>query len=604
MTSSPATTSWPNLAAMFFSQAAKLGDKPFLWRKTEGHYHSQSWNQIASRVKNLANGLIALGVTPGDRVVLASENRPSWVVADLAIMAIGAITVPAYTTNTTGDHKHILDDSQAKGVIVSTSKLAANVMPAARTCSTCEFILQFETDILNSEQGILSLSIDKAVDDGRKKSTDIETLATTWTADDTASIIYTSGTGGQPKGVMLSHKNLFHNCNGATDALMELGLDEEIFLSFLPLSHSYEHMAGHFFPMTIGAEIYYAVGIDTLAANMIEAKPTIMTAVPRLYETMYQRILAGVRKSGGIKEKLFMKTLELGAKKYADPKSLTITERILDRILDPLVRDKVRARFGGQLKALVSGGAPLNPEIGLFFTSLGLCILQGYGQTETAPLISVNRPSKPTMHTVGPPVINTEIKIADDGEILARGDLVMKGYWRNEAATKRVIQDGWVLTGDIGHLDKDGHLIITDRKKDIIVNSGGDNIAPQRIEGILSLTPAIAQAVVFGDKRPHLIALIVPDDTWLNTWKNETGKNETGKNEDLSTLSVDRDLHSALSKIISGVNQGLSNIEKIRKFVIAEEKFTTENEQLTPTQKVRRHKVMDVYGDRLDKLYR
>jgi len=599
MTSSAITTSWPNLAAMFFKQSAKLGDKPFLWRKTEGHYHSQSWNQIASRIKDLANGLIALGIEPGDRVVLLSENRPSWVVADLAIMAIGAITVPAYTTNTTDDHKHILNDSQAKGVIVSTPKLAANVMPAARTYPDCQFIMQFESDILKSEQGILSLSIDSAVDAGRKNPTDIEALAATWAADDTASIIYTSGTGGQPKGVMLSHKNLFHNCNGATDALLELGLDEEVFLSFLPLSHSYEHMAGHFFPMTIGAEIYYAVGIDTLAANMVEAKPTIMTAVPRLYETMYQRILSGVQKSGGFKEKLFMKTLELGAKKYADPQSLTITERLIDHIVDTLVRDKVRARFGGQLKALVSGGAPLHPDIGLFFTSLGLCILQGYGQTETAPLISVNRPSKPTMHTVGPPVINTEIKIAGDGEIMARGDLVMQGYWRNEAATKQVIQDGWVLTGDIGHLDDHGHLIITDRKKDIIVNSGGDNIAPGRIEGILSLTEAIAQVVVFGDKRPHLIALIVPDEAWLNTWKVKVGKNEN-----LSTLSADKDLHSALAKIISDVNQGLSNIEKIRKFIIADEKFTIHNEQLTPTQKVRRHKVTDVYGERLNSLYR
>jgi len=599
MTSTATKYKWPNLATMFFNQAEKLGDKPMVWRKTDGQYRSQSWNQIAKRVKELARGLTALGIDKGDRVVLVSENRPGWVVADLAIMSIGAITVPAYTTNTVEDHVHILKDSQAKGCLVSTAKLAENLMMAASLSPDCQFMIQFETDIPSSRQGLNCLSISDAVEAGRQDPTDIEALAETWRPDDTASIIYTSGTGGAPKGVMLSHKNLFHNCAGATGALLELGLEDEVFLSFLPLSHSYEHMAGHFFPMTIGAEIFYAVGIDTLAANMVEARPTIMTAVPRLYETMYQRIMSGVKKSGGIKEKMFMKTLELGKKRYHNPNSLNGIERVQDAVLDKLVRDKVRARFGGRLKALVSGGAPLNPDIGLFFTSLGLCILQGYGQTETAPLISVNRPSSPTMHTVGPPVLNTEVKIAGDGEILARGDMVMQGYWRDQETTDLVIRDGWVMTGDIGHMDKNGHLIITDRKKDIIVNSGGDNIAPARIEGILTLTPAIAQAVVFGDKRPHLIALIVPDEDWLKTWQAETGK--TG---DLNTLSGDKDLHQALAQTVSEVNQGLSSIEKIRKFLIAGEKFSTDNELLTPTQKVRRHKILDQYGHQLDQLYR
>ena len=287
---------------------------------------------------------------------------------------------------------------------------------------------------------------------------------------------------------MLSHRSQFHNALGAKDALTELGIGDDVFLSFLPLSHSYEHVAGHLFPICVGAQIYYAEGIETLSANMVEAQPTIMTAVPRLYETMHQRIIQGVKKSGGLKETMFMAALNLGRKRYAGER-LGLIGTIQDAVLDKLVRDKVRARFGGRLKALVSGGAPLNPEIGIFFTALGLRLLQGYGQTETAPVISVNRPGHVKMHTVGPPLLNTQVKIADDGEILATGDLVMQGYWRNEKATRETIRDGWVHTGDIGHLDEDGFLVITDRKKDIIVSSGGDNIAPQRIESLDNNAP-------------------------------------------------------------------------------------------------------------------
>ena len=263
------------------------------------------------------------------------------------------------------------------------------------------------------------------------------------------------------------------------------------------------------------------------------------------------------------------------------------------------MRDKVRARFGGRLKALVSGGAPLNPDIGLFFTALGMRLLQGYGQTETAPLISVNRPSDVKLHSVGPPVKDTEVKIASDGEILARGDLVMQGYWRNEQETAETIRDGWVHTGDIGYIDDDGHLIITDRKKDIIVNSGGDNIAPQRVEGLLTLEPEIAQALVFGDQRPHLVALLVPDPVWLAEW----AKN-AGNPPELAAVADDATLHKALALVVERANTRFSKIENIRRFMIASEPFTIDNEQMTPTMKVRRHKVLDIYGDALVALYR
>jgi len=573
---------WPNLAVMFFENAERLGGGPFLWAKQDGTYQPITWAETAKKIYAIAEGLTSLGVKSGDRVVLVSENRPEWLIADIAIMAIGAITVPAYVTNTEADHHHILSDSGASGAIVSTARLAKTLLSAADKVDETRFIVAMDELDAPLAGNMEVLSWDSCLDSGGTEN--IRDRAAAWSDQETACIIYTSGTGGQPKGVMLSHRNLFHNVVGARDALTEMGLGKEVFLSFLPLSHSYEHMAGQLFPISIGAEIYYAEGIETLGANMVEARPTIMTAVPRLYETMHQRISQGVRKSGGLKEKMFTGALDLGRKKYETNGQLGPMEKIMDLVLDKLVRDKVRGRFGGRLKALVSGGAPLNPDIGIFFTALGLRLLQGYGQTETAPVISVNRPAGPKMHTVGLPMINTEVKIADDGEILTRGDLVMKGYWKNDAATRDVIRDGWVHTGDIGHFDELGHLIITDRKKDIIVNSGGDNVAPQRVEGLLSLEPEIAQALVYGDKRPHLVAVIVPDEGWFG--------------------QQGGDPHKVLQAAVERVNKQLSTIEKVRRFIIADGPFTIENRQLTPTMKVRRHIINEVYGDRLAGLYR
>ncbi len=587
---------WPNLVTMFFDQAERLADKPFLWAKTDGVYREMSWRQAADRVGALAGGLEALGVAPGDRVALVSENRPEWLIADIAIMASGAIAVPAYVTNTVEDHLHILENSGAKGAIVSTARLCERFLPAAHVADEMAFVVTIEAPEIAPQLSVEVVAWDDVL--GRGGGFDAAGRARRLNRAETACIIYTSGTGGAPKGVMLHHGAILHNCAGATDALLELGLGDEVFLSFLPLSHSYEHMAGLFFPISVGAQIYYAEGIETLAANMIEARPTIMTAVPRLYETMHGRILRGVRKAGGLKEKLFMKALELGRKRYHDPASLGPLERLADAVLDKLVRDKVRARFGGRLKALVSGGAPLNPDIGIFFTALGMRILQGYGLTETGPVISVNRPSRVKMETVGPPLHQTEVRIAGDGEICVKGELVMEGYWRNPEATAEAIRNGWLHTGDVGVIDDDGYLLITDRKKDIIVNSGGDNIAPQRIEGLLTLAPEIAQAMVHGDRRPHLVALLVPDEGWMRDWA--SANNLIGE---LEVLAGSDDFHKALAEVVGRVNEGLSNIEKVRRFIIADQPFTIDNAQMTPTMKIRRHKLREVYGEALEALY-
>jgi long-chain acyl-CoA synthetase len=587
-----------NLAAMFFEQAAQKGDRPFLWAKRAGRYESISWRAAAEEANALARGLGAIGVKPGDRVTLVSENRPKWMIADLGIMAAGAITVPAYTTNTVDDHRHILANSGSRAVIVSTNALAHRVIPAADQVTTIENVITI--DPLTSGQ--VSHPEIRGWDDllalGKAAPDEVATTVARIGRDDVACLIYTSGTGGVPKGVMLSHANILANCRGAYVLLESIGFGDEVFLCFLPLSHSYEHTAGMMFPISLGAEIYFAEGAETLGANMQEARPTIMTAVPRLYETMHQRILRGVEREGGLKAKLFMKTLALGRKHYDDPASLGLGEKIADRILDRLVRGKVRKRFGGRLKAMVSGGAPLNPEIGKFFLALGVPLLQGYGQTEASPVVSANPPNRIRIHTVGPPLEGVEVRIAEDGEILVRGEMVMKGYWNDPEATQRAIEDGWLHTGDVGMQDGDGYIQITDRKRDFIKNSGGDMVSPARVEGYLTLQPEIAQAMVFGDRRPHLVGVLVPQAELV-----ERISREAEVEPDLAALTEHPTLLKALGEAVARVNAELSPIERLRRFIVAREPFTTANGQMTPTLKIKRHAIRQAYGEALLKLY-
>ena len=587
-----------SIPALFFSQAAKLGDQPFLWAKRDGAYRRTTWAETDAAVRRLSKGLRELGIEPGDRVALVSENRPEWMIADLAIMSARAITVPAYTTNTESDHRHILADSEAKAVIVSGDQLLKQVLPAASKVPTCKIVIAMDEVEIHQVHEVSFYPWGEVLSRGAALPDDVEALEAEAKRGDVCCFIYTSGTGGTPKGVMLSHGNILCNCLGAYDLLKSYGLSHEIFISFLPLSHSYEHTAGEVLPISLGAEIYFAESVETLLSNLGEVRPTLMTAVPRLYETMYQRIQRQISKEKPFRQRLFALAERLGRKRFLEPGSLTLWERLLDVVCDRLVRTKVRARFGGRLKAMVSGGAALNPDIGLFFTALGLRIMQGYGQTEASPVICANRPQKNKMHTVGPPLTGVEVRIAEDGEILVRGELVMQGYWKQPEATARAIQDGWLHTGDIGELDEDGYLTITDRKKDIVVLSGGDNISPARVESFLTLQPEIAQAMVVGDKRPHLVALLVPDPDWLHEWARGSGKPR-----DLASLSEDEDLRNALSKVVERVNGGLSNLEKLRRFMISPERFTVENEMLTPTMKIRRHVIRGSFGEALDALY-
>ena len=579
-----------SLPAMFFANTKDIGNRPFLWAKHDGEWQPTSGEEAHKKAIALSNSLIKLGVSKGDRIVLVSESRPEWMIADIAIMATGAISVPAYTTNQVNDHAHILRDSGAKGAIVSGPALAKNLLPAATEVGI-DFIVAIE-DISTGSHGIAIHLWDELISrhDGTVQ------LENDIARTDTSCLIYTSGTGGVPKGVMLSHGAIIANCKGAFQLLNTLGLDDERFLSFLPLSHSYEHTAGLMFPLSIKAQIYYAEGVDKLAANMEEVGPTIMTAVPRLYETMHGRITRGVQQKGGLSEKLFLKAVENGRKKY-EGKRRTLGEALLDPLLTRFVRDKVARRFGGKLKAMVSGGAPLNYDIGTFFKALNVPLLQGYGQTESAPIISCNVPKKNKIHTVGPKLVDVDLKIADDGEILVKGELVMQGYWNMPEETAEVIVNGWLHTGDIGELDDDGYLIITDRKKDIIVNAGGDNIAPQRIEGFLTLQPEIAQAMIYGDRKPNLSALILPDPEFTADWAKETGK-PTPHN-----LVDDDGFREAISAAVDRVNADLSVIERVRRFIIINEPFTIENEMMTPSMKIRRHVIKKRYGEALEALY-
>jgi long-chain acyl-CoA synthetase len=586
----------PSLPRLFFDQAQALGGKPLTFQRRDGTWHAQSWQEIAGQVRALARGLIALGVQPGDRIALVAENRPEWLVADLAIMAAGAITVPAFTTNTTEDHRHILTHSGARGMISAGDLIARRLLPAALHAD-----IQFHIAIDTLEKpaqlpfrqigwaDALALSGDDVELDRRLAAL---------TRRDTSCIIYTSGTGGVPKGVMLSHGSIMANIKGAYRLLLDVGLGHDRFLSFLPLSHSYEHTAGQFLPISIGAEIWYAESVEKLVDNMAEARPTIMTAVPRLYEAMHAKILRGLEKAPKARQKLFWLAYRLGRKKYERPQEMSPGERLLNLVCEILVRRKVRQRFGGHLKAFVSGGAALNYEIGIFFLALGVRLLQGYGQTEASPVISANMPSRVKIDTVGPIFDGLEAKIAEDGEILVRGEAVMNGYWRDPESTARTVVDGWLHTGDIGEFDADGYLKITDRKKDIIVLSGGDNVSPARVEGFLALQPEIAQAMVHGDKHPHLVALVVPDADFAREWGAANGTSG-----EIADLAENAAFHKAMAAVIDRVNTALSPIEKIRRFALLGEGFTIENAMLTPSLKIRRHKIRERWGHVIGRLY-
>jgi len=589
----------PNLVSLFLQRADEQGDKPFLTAKIDGTWTSISYAEAAKQVCLLAENLRKMGLRDGDRVVIVSENRPEWCIADLAIMAAGCVTTPAYTTNTQRDHEHILNDSGASAVFVSNSKLAQPLFPALMEIDKARHVIVME-GISTAQSGSFDLHkwADMTAGDPVAARKAVEVRMAPVTRDDLACIIYTSGTSGAPRGVMLHHGAILHNVAAAAHVIEhDFGWEEERFLSFLPLSHAFEHTAGFFLPLGLGADIWFSEGLDKLSTNLEEAQPTIMVVVPRLFEVLRGKMIKAIEKQGKLANFLLGRALRLGERQSTGRAGLLTKPD--EMLLTATLRPKIRQRFGGRIKALVSGGAPLNPEVGGFFSAMGLTMLQGYGQTESAPVIACNYPSAGIkLDTVGPPLRGVEVKIAEDGEILVRGELVMKGYWQRPQDTENALHDGWLHTGDVGHLDQKGRIKITDRKKDIIVNDKGDNVAPQKLEGMLTLQPEISQAMVSGDKRPYMVALIVPDVEWAVQWARDNDEKF-----DMTALQDLPAFRAAIKAAIDRTNQDLSVIEKIRKFVLADEPFSVENNMMTPTMKIRRMQIREAYQDRLDALY-
>jgi long-chain acyl-CoA synthetase len=562
---------------MMFGRARLWPDKPLLRAFRDGAWRTTTWREFARMAASCARRLRSAGVAPGDRVLIVSENRPEYPVAETALMALGAVPVPTYVTNTVADFAHILRDSGARAVILSSPALAGALHEAGRLAGGLDLLVVIDgsPDALpDSATGSPQHVHWNALVADTVPPDDIASEAAAIPSGTLACLIYTSGTGGAPKGVMLPHRSILSNCRGAFELMRPLRLNNEIYLSYLPSSHSYEHTVGLFFLPSIGTEIVYCRGVEHLAADLLAVRPTIMTTVPRVLEVIRTRVLTQLARQAPWRQALFGKAMQLGLRRV-DGKPLSMSEHLLDPALDRLVRAKVRARFGGRLKAVMSGGARLEPEVGRFFLALGLLIMQGYGQTEAGPVISANPPKAIRIDTVGRALQGVELRLAGDGEILVRGDLLMDGYWGLPAATAAAIRDGWLHTGDIGTLDSDGYLRITDRKKDMIVLSGGENVSPAKIEGMLMAEPEISQAVVAGDGRSALTALVVPAD---------------GHDDVSAALAVNR------------VNLRLSVTERIRKHAVVAP-FTVENGLLTPTQKIRRMLVIRANTNVLAKLH-
>ncbi len=551
-----------SLVELYFKKCDAVDpNKPFLkWLKP--NKPTYTWGDIKERVFKLSSKIKNL-INEGDRCLILSENRPYWLMSDLAVMNAGGISVPIFTTYSSNDYKYILNDCNPSLIIVSNNDQFKKIKDYVNLNE--QKIISFEeieADSLLIKNILNEDNYKKEINDNLKRNMP-------------ACIIYTSGTSGNPKGVILSHGGILSNCEGAVELLETLTKKKDpTFLTWLPLSHSYEHTV-QFIQIIVGAKVFYAESLEKLISNMGVAKPTIMTAVPRFYQNLFTKINKNFEKQKGLKRKLINQTLYLG-KKILKKETLTFGEKIINFLCEKLVRKKLRNQFGGNLQAFVSGGGALDQNIGEFLNAIGLPTLQGYGLTETSPVVSCNLPDLVKVETVGPPFRANKVRIAEDGEILIKGENVMLGYWNLKEETERVIKDGWLHTGDIGELDHNNYLKITDRKKDIIVNLGGDNISPSKIENILCLNELIKQSFIYGDKKNYLVALLVTEK-------------ETNNDK--------------IKLIIENINKSLTLIEKVKKFILINEEFTIENNMLTPTLKLKRKEIIKKYKQQLENLY-
>jgi len=560
-----------NLLELFYKQYQKQNKESIFLQSLKEPQKKYSWEDVYLNINKLSQE-ISKYIKKGDRCLLVSENRPEWMISDLSIMLSQGITVPAYTTYTERDYEYIIDDCTPAIIIISDKtqyEKIKNIIPKKDFIKKIIFFESIEN--INEEQNLKVQDIFKKTNCDNQNFSDLKIQR-----KDMACIIYTSGTQGNPKGVMLSHGGILNNCEGAYELLKTFISKKPKFLTWLPLSHSYEHTV-QFVQIVVGARVFYAESIDRLIKNMSNCSPEIMTAVPRFYQNLYQKINTSFSNATGLKKFLVNQTVQLGKKKL-NKQRFSLTENLINYICEKLVRKKIKNQFGGNLKTFISGGGALDTEIGSFLNAIGLPTLQGYGLTETSPVVSCNSIEDIRVETVGTPFTGNLVKIADDGEILVKGENVMLGYWKNEEETNKVLKNGWLYTGDIGEFDGK-FLKITDRKKDIIITTGGDNISPIKIENDLNKSDFIEQSLVYGDSKPYLVSLIVLSSEHRNTSKEK------------------------IQEEVEKINLNLTKVEKIKKFIIIKDQFTIENNMMTPTLKLKRYKITKKYKIELEKLF-
>ena len=584
------------LISMFEQSVQQFGDKPALAHKPKGGtYQDITYTEFGNSVDAFSKGLQALGVEKEDRIAILSENRPEWAISDFGILKAGGINVPMFSTLTPAQVGYILNDSGAKIICVSTKSQLDKVFEIRDGVETLEQIILYDSSEEELPEGVIEFN--EVCELGKE----VDELNIDVNEEDIATIIYTSGTTGNPKGVMLTHTNFLSNYN-ACKSLIDVS-DSDVLLSFLPLSHVFERLGGHYVPIFSGAKIAYAESTFTVAQNMQDVSPTVMLSVPRLYETMHDRVLRAVEAGSPLKQKIFHWGVSVGSavsSAIQQGKKPSALLQLKQSIADKLVFAKLKTATGGRLRFFVSGGAALPQSIAEFFHAAGILILEGYGLTETSPVISMNYPDKWKFGTVGAPVPGIEVNIAEDGEILTRGPHVMKGYFNNEEATTEVInEDGWFHTGDIGVIDEGGFIKITDRKKNIIVLSNGKNVAPQPLESQLVQSPYIDQIMLVGNERKNVAALIVPNFDALKTW---AGENDVEASDILEMLKT-REVQQLIQQEIRERLSDFADFEQVRRFVLLEKEFSQEEDEMTPTLKLKRNIIMEKYADVIEGMY-
>ena len=590
--------SYKTIAEMFIQCVEQFADNPAFFDKIDGEWQKKTYREAGDIVENLASGLASLGVQKGDKIAIISTNSSRWAFADYAITGLGAVTVTVYPTLTTPHMKYIFDDSETHYAFVGNKEQLDKTKSLIQECEHMKgYVLMDDSDDDTDKVFGFSSLIERGKAYKESSDFDFKAIASTINPDDLLTLIYTSGTTGNPKGAMLSHNNLIANIKSGKKSIH---IDEsDVFLSFLPLSHVFERMVGHFSGLTSGGCVYYAESIDTVADNMGEIKPTIMASVPRLYEKMYAKIIDKVSNDPPLRQKIFWWAISVGKEAMPNICKNSRPSGWLGfkfGLAEKLVFSKIKERVGGRLRFFVSGGAPLSQEIAEFFAAANIIILEGYGLTETSPVITNNRLEDVKFGTVGKPIDGVEVKIAEDGEIICRGENVMLGYYNNEAATREVIdENGWFHTGDIGEFDEDGFLRITDRKKNIIVTSGGKNIAPAPMEIALIASKYIEQVVVLGDRRNFVSALIVVAQETLSEWANEQGID----GEIIQDERTDKLFENEVSKAMAG----FAHYETVKKFKLVADEWSVESGELTPTLKVKRKVVEKKYADLIDSIY-